>query len=59
MNIISYIKSTYAEMKHVTWPSRHQVIVFTVLTVVVALIVAYYLGLFDFIFTKLLNIIIG
>jgi preprotein translocase subunit SecE len=47
---IEFIKETKAEMTNVKWPSRKQSITFTVAVVAVSVIVAYYLGLFDYIF---------
>ncbi len=49
---INYIKEVIAEAHHVTWPTRKQTILFTVAVLIVSLIVAYYLGLLDFLFSK-------
>lgn len=46
-----YIRDTKGELKHVSWPTRKQAIVFTLLTVVLSISLAVYLGLFDFIFS--------
>jgi preprotein translocase SecE subunit len=51
MSIISYIKETKAEMDHVVWPTKKQAILFTVAVVVIAGVVAYLLGFFDYIFS--------
>ena len=51
MKIIDYIKDTRGELKHVSWPTRKQTIWFTVIVIVVSIITAFYLGLFDFIFS--------
>jgi preprotein translocase SecE subunit len=48
--IINYLKETRAEFKYVKWPSRLQTISFTVAVIVVSVFIAYYLGLFDFVF---------
>lgn len=50
--IINYIKEVIEEAKKVTWPTRKQTIFFTITVLVVSLIIAYYLGLLDFIFSK-------
>ncbi len=55
MNIFNYVKETKAELRHVSWPTRNQAIGFTVITIVVSLAVAIYLGVFDFIFTEILK----
>jgi preprotein translocase subunit SecE len=57
MGITKYIKETKAEMKHVVWPSRQTTTVYTILIVVISLFIAAYLGLFDWIFTNLLEFV--
>lgn len=58
MRIGEYIKETRAELKHVSWPTRKQAIVFTVVVIVISLITAAYLGAFDYVFTTLLKFVI-
>lgn len=58
MNIGQYIKETRAELKHVSWPTRKQAVVFTVVVIVISLITAVYLGAFDYVFTTLLKLVI-
>jgi preprotein translocase subunit SecE len=48
---VEYIKEVIAEAKHVTWPSRAQTMYFTVAVLIVSVVVAYYLGLLDYIFS--------
>ncbi len=59
MSIIDYVTKTYGEMKHVVWPTRNQVIIYTALVIVVSVVVAYYLGLFDYIFKTLLELLVA
>lgn len=47
-----YFKEVRAEMKNVTWPTRTQTFYFTLGVIIVSLFVAYYLGFFDYIFTR-------
>jgi len=47
----NYLLETKEEMKHVSWPTRNQTIVFTVLVIVISIAVAAYLGLFDYLFS--------
>ncbi|MBL7045658.1 MAG: preprotein translocase subunit SecE [Parcubacteria group bacterium] len=54
--LIQYLKDTRGEMKHVSWPTRRQATVFTILVIFISLLTAAYLGLFDFILTRLLDI---
>ncbi len=52
MGALEYIKETRAEMRHVTWPTRSQVVVFTFAVIGMSIIAGIYLGLFDFVFTR-------
>ncbi len=47
-----YLKDTRAELRHVAWPTRAQTIVYSILVATVSIIVALYLGAFDFLFTS-------
>ena len=50
MSFIDYLRETRGELRHVSWPSREQTIVFTVIVVALSLAVGYFLGFFDFVF---------
>jgi len=52
-NLIQYFKDTRAELKHVSWPTQRQVIIYTILVVIISLLVSAFLGFFDFILTTL------
>lgn len=56
--ITDYFKETRAELRHVNWPTRKQTVVFTVLVVAVSLFTAAYLGVFDYMFSWILRLII-
>jgi len=53
--IVNYVKDTKAELKHVSWPTRKQTSVFTVVIILISLFIAFFLGFFDFIFTQFLE----
>ena len=55
----NYFRDTAAEMKHVSWPTQAQTVVYTVLVIVVSALVALFLGAFDYLFTQLLDIVIS
>jgi preprotein translocase subunit SecE len=55
---ISYLKNVRAEVRKVTWPTRRQATLLTVLVVALSLLVAAYLGLFDFVLARLLDMFI-
>jgi preprotein translocase subunit SecE len=56
--IISYFKETRSEMRYVNWPTKKQTVLFTALVVLISLATAAYLGIFDFVFSWLLKLII-
>ena len=49
MSLGSYIKETREEMKHVSWPTRKQVIVYTSVVILLSAILAVYLGVLDYV----------
>ncbi|PIR38777.1 MAG: preprotein translocase subunit SecE [Candidatus Zambryskibacteria bacterium CG10_big_fil_rev_8_21_14_0_10_42_12] len=55
MGIINYIKETQAEAQKVSWPTRKQTTWLSAIVIIVSILVALYLGLFDFIFARLLG----
>lgn len=57
MKITEYVRETRAEMAHVTWPSRKLAIAYAILVVVISVATAAFLGLFDYIFSKLLTLL--
>ena len=56
--ITEYFKETKAELKHVIWPTRQQTFYYTLIVIILSIIIAYYLGIFDFIFSQVLQKII-
>lgn len=57
--ITEYFNETKNELKHVIWPSRSQALFYTLIVIVLSVLVAYYLGIFDFIFAQGLQKIIA
>lgn len=49
---IDYIKDTRAELRHVSWPTQKQAIIYTALVVGISAIVSLFLGAFDYVFTQ-------
>lgn len=57
--ITEYLENTKTELKHVIWPSRSQTLYYTLIVVLLSVIIAYYLGIFDFLFSQVLQRIIA
>lgn len=56
---MSYFKDTKAELKNVKWPSRKHVINYTVVTILLSLIIAYFLGALDYGFSRGMGALLG
>ncbi len=54
----NYIKETQAEMKHVSWPTRSQVVMFTILVIVISIVISLFLGVWDSIFKYILETLV-
>jgi len=55
MPVITYIKEIAGEMTHVQWPSRRQTLIYTLLVVIISLVTAAYIGVFDHLFSTLIK----
>jgi preprotein translocase subunit SecE len=50
-----YIKDVRSELRHVSWPSRTQTIVYTIVVIGVSLGVSFYLGLLDYVLSAVVR----
>ncbi len=55
MRISDYIKETQTEMRHVSWLSRRQAVVYTAVVILISIVTSLYLGLFDYIFSLIIK----
>ena len=56
--IKSFLREVFVEIKKTTWLNRKEIFNYTIIVLVVALLVAMILGLFDFAFFNILDKII-
>ncbi len=56
MKISEYIKETRSEMSHVTWPTRVQAINYALLVIGVSVVIAAFLGICDYVFSRVLTL---
>lgn len=49
---MKFLKQVQAEMLKVIWPKKDTTAMYTVAVILVSLFIAYYLNIFDFIFTN-------
>jgi preprotein translocase subunit SecE len=57
--IKQFLKEFRIEMKKVSWPSRKEIIASTWVVLIVVIVMSFYLGLADLVFSKLLRIILS
>lgn len=55
---VVFLKETRAELKKVTWPKQQDVVRLTVTVIVLSLIVGFYVGALDFLFTKVTELLL-
>jgi preprotein translocase subunit SecE len=54
----NYLRDTQAELKHVAWPTQRQAMVYTALVIIISGLTALFVGVFDRVFTKALDLLI-
>ena len=57
--LISYVKSSYEEMKKVTWPNKKETTNHTLLVIGISLGVAVFLGIADYFLSTILEILLS
>lgn len=58
MKITEYIKETQLELKHVSWPTRRQAIVYTIIVIAISIATGILLGVFDALFAEISRLFI-
>ncbi|MCX7750753.1 MAG: preprotein translocase subunit SecE [Candidatus Bipolaricaulota bacterium] len=62
MNVVTkvreYLTSVRTELGRVSWPSRREVVSFTVLILLMSVVLGVYLGLTDLVVTQLLRLLL-
>ncbi len=53
--IIRFLREAKSELQKVNWPTREQVVQYTITVVVLSLIVALFLGSLDFLFGQIIK----
>lgn len=55
---ISFLKDVSVELKKVTWPSQSEVVRLTMVVIIISIAVGLFIGALDFIFTKVMEVVI-
>lgn len=53
-----FLRESRQELKRVNWPTRQETIRYTLFVIGISLVIAIFLGVFDFIFIRILEIIL-
>ena len=56
--LLTYLRDTHGELKHVSWPTQRQTVLYTALVIAISIVTSLYLGLFDFLFQKGLGLLV-
>ncbi|MCA9363541.1 preprotein translocase subunit SecE [Candidatus Kaiserbacteria bacterium] len=57
--LVKYVKDTAAEMKQVSWPTQHQALLYTALVIGISIVVSFFVGAFDHIFSQGISALIN
>jgi preprotein translocase subunit SecE len=58
-NLFKYFSDTAAELKQVSWPTQKQAALYTALVIAISLIVAMFVGAFDYAFSQFIGAIVN
>jgi len=53
----TFTRDIIEELKKVTWPKKQETIRLTIVVIIISLIIAFYIGIIDFLLTKVLDAI--
>lgn len=56
--LLTYLRDTKGELKHVSWPTQKQTVIYTVLVITISIITSLYIGLLDHLFVKGLELLL-
>jgi len=57
LRIGKFLRESRAELRKVTWPSRKELVTYTIVVIVSTAIVAVFLGIVDLIFSQLIRLL--
>jgi preprotein translocase subunit SecE len=57
--VTKYLTEVRQELQRVSWPDRQQTVQKTLLVISVSVFVGVYIGVLDFLFTRLMTFLIG
>ena len=55
---VKFVQETYDELKQVVWPTRNEVIRLTLIVIALSVMIGLYIGGLDWLFTKIMELIL-
>jgi preprotein translocase subunit SecE len=55
---ITFLKEVRSELKRVTWPTKKEAIRLTSVVIAVSIVVGIYIGVLDYLFTKIMELLL-
>ncbi|MCL5433133.1 MAG: preprotein translocase subunit SecE [Patescibacteria group bacterium] len=55
---VKFLGEVRDELRKVTWPTQKEVIRLTLVVIAISLLVGFFIGGFDYVFTKLMELVI-
>ena len=56
--IFEFLREVISEVKKVTWPGKKELIGSTIVVIVLVLFIAIYIGLVDFVISRIINVVL-
>ena len=56
--IFKFLREVISEVKKVTWPGKKELIGSTIVVMVLVLFIAIYIGLVDFVISRIINVVL-
>ena len=57
--LVKYFRDTATELRQVKWPTNKQTLFYTALVIAISVIVALYIGAFDYLFSQVVSFVIN
>lgn len=56
--LVKFLKEVRVELRKVRWPTKSQTMKLTTVVLFITLVVAFYIGALDFVFAKIMEVIL-
>jgi len=56
--IVKFLKEVLSETKKATWPGKKEVVGSTIVVIILVIFISFYIGLVDFLLSRLLSVVL-